>query len=68
MSRTNGPPFYCDADQCPATAVYRCECNRCKREPDARERFHACGAHLEEVGERHNQVRGYRATFVSVPR
>ena len=46
-----------------SSAVFECGCGRCQREPEASERFFACGAHRDAVNAAHERVRGVPAQW-----
>ena len=57
----------CDHTPCGAPADYVCECDRCAREDDLTEKYHACNAHKTDVKHIHFRVRGRSVEFVPLP-
>jgi hypothetical protein len=56
------PP--CDAGtDCKNRPALECECVRCRREPDAAERWHACAEHMQKAGATHLSVRQREAIW-----
>jgi hypothetical protein len=51
---------------CSIPATHQCICKRCQSEEPA-ERFYTCKAHLGDVAEKHERVRGKPASWTVAP-
>lgn len=56
VSAAKGATARCDA--CAGEARFTCICQRCDREPDVGEKYHACAEHRGDVSNKHGLVRG----------
>ena len=55
---SDAAPIVCDVRDCPNPPAWECGCPRCRREPDAVDRDHACAAHQAEVKVQHDRRTG----------